>query len=237
MDGKNELPTPRRKPTDHIINSVKALLATVPFTGGIASVIADYVPKSTERAVWKAIEYLNARLDALGNRIDRNTVDEDEFSDSIKSFLRLSQRSSQDEKLKAAANILANIMLKDGDPDKLSYSELDHFSRCVESLSIGALRVLGECYSFAKRHPLNKTAEGFRVNSGELIRQIEEQSPDLIMSLVTELDSWNLVQDGSRQSFARTYAEIRGMSYCSNIPLHLTRMGIKFVEHILRVED
>ena len=53
----------------------------------------------------------------------------------VVSILRsIMERTHRDEKLRAAANILANLLLKPGDQAKVSYDELDHLIRRVEAL-------------------------------------------------------------------------------------------------------
>ena len=63
------------------------------------------------------------------------------------------ERTHRDEKLRAAANILANLLLKPGDQAKVSYDELDHLIRCVDALSIGAITVLGAIRQVSATHP------------------------------------------------------------------------------------
>ena len=45
--------------------------------------------------------------------------------------------------------ILANLLLRPGDPAKSSYEELDHLIRCIDDLSIGAIHVLGAARTIA----------------------------------------------------------------------------------------
>lgn len=116
----------------------------MPVVGGsIASLIGDYVPLSTQRSIEKTTELLKQKLTALEGRIDTEAVNKDEFSDLFKSCYLVVVRTTQEEKLRAASGILANLFLKPGDPEKLSYSELDHFVRCLDGLSIGAIVTLG----------------------------------------------------------------------------------------------
>jgi hypothetical protein len=89
MNKSENLPVPGPRATDHVMSGIKAVLSSLPFTGGIASLIADYVPSSTQKAMRRAIECLNDQLRALGNRVDEAQVDPDQFSDNVKSFLLL----------------------------------------------------------------------------------------------------------------------------------------------------
>lgn len=227
-----QLTPPKRGIKGHIISVVKAALSSlpVPLAGGVASLIDDYVPKSTEKAVWRAIGYLGKRLEDLADRIDLESVDADEFADTVKSFLLLSQRTSQERKLQAAANILANLLLKEGDPEKLSYTELDHFSRCIDSLSTGAIHVLGVAYRLAKTRRREATPEGdVRLAARDIVPNIEGIPPAVIMSLTAELSAWNLLLIESRSGFVGYYAD----GYCTNLPLRFTSVAGRFVEYVL----
>ncbi len=175
---------PKQGPTDHVVNMVKATLSSLPFplAGGLASLIADYVSKSTERAIWKAMELLNEKLQDLGDRIDTGSIDEDEFSDTVKSFLMTIQKTSQEEKLRGAANLLANVCLKDGESDKLPYTEIDHFFRCLESLSVGAIYVLGVVCKMVEARGTRKSPAGeYTLTYGDIVPEINNLPPHTIM--------------------------------------------------------
>jgi hypothetical protein len=131
-------------PKDHALALVKAGLNLIPVVGGaIASLIGDYVPSSTQKAIERTIELLGEKLGALQGRIDVDAVNKEDFSELYKSCYLVIVRSNREEKLHAAAAILANILLRPGDPSKSSYEELDHLIRCIDALSIGAISVLG----------------------------------------------------------------------------------------------
>jgi hypothetical protein len=139
-----------KRRSDHVLAIIKAGISAVPVIGGsIASLITDYVPSSTQRSLEKAVELLRDQLKRLEGRIDPDAVDKDEFAELVKTCYLAIIRTNQESKLQAAAALLANLLLRKGDPAKLSYTELDHFARCVDSLSIGATTVLGIAYDSA----------------------------------------------------------------------------------------
>jgi hypothetical protein len=82
-------------------------------------------------------------LTDLEDRMDVKAVDKQEFAELFQTCARTMERTHREDKLRAAANILANLLLKPGDQAKVSYEELDHLIRCVDALSTGALSVLG----------------------------------------------------------------------------------------------
>src|SRR6185312_7349915 len=100
--------TMKRTPVDHGIILGKALISAIPAVGGsLASLIGDYVPLSTQRSIEKATEFLRDQLERLRDRIDADAVDKDEFADLFKSYSAIVTRTARDEKLRAAASILA----------------------------------------------------------------------------------------------------------------------------------
>lgn len=92
------------------------------------------------------------------------------------------------EKLKMASAIL-ETPLGGSNPVELSYNEQDHFARAIDSLSVGAIRLLRVAYNVAKSR-----------NSDELIRFNEAmmngeftKDADFLVGLARELESFNLL--------------------------------------------
>jgi hypothetical protein len=125
-------------------------------------------------------------------------------------------RSHREEKLRVAAALLANLLLRPSDAKKSPYEELDHLVRCLETLSVGAIAVLG-----ASRHI---TAAQANFNLDPLRNLFPEFDTSLLMSLVRELENLNLlrVQEGN----------IR-MSDHGELLLELTPIGRRFVERFI----
>jgi hypothetical protein len=57
------------------------------------------------------------------------------FSELFESCCMLTKRNRREEKLHAAADLMANLLLRPGDPGKVPYEESDHLVRCVDALS------------------------------------------------------------------------------------------------------
>ena len=71
-----------KKTSDNVLAAVKAGLNAVPFVGGsIASLLGDYLPSSTQKNIEKSMELLGGQLPRLGDRVDCETVDRDEFAE------------------------------------------------------------------------------------------------------------------------------------------------------------
>jgi hypothetical protein len=148
-------------------------------------------------------------------------VNKEDFSELFKSCCLVVVRSNREEKLNAAAALLANLLLRPNDPGKVSFEELDHLVRCLDALSTGAISVLG-----AARNITTSGASGSqgRFHFTQLRSSFLQFEPSLLMSLVSELRSLNLlhVQEGSI-----------GMPDNGQVLLELTPIGRRFVERFI----
>lgn len=215
----------KKSKSDHALALVKAGLSGIPVVGGsIASLVGDYIPTATQKSIDQALEFLRCHLEELDDRIDVEAVNKDDFSELFKSCYLSIVRSHREEKLRAAAAILANLLLREGDPDKCSYTELDHFSRCVETLSSGAVEVLG----ISVRDPdpeLDRTMDSYRLNFGRVQTLFPQYSPDLLMGLIAELDRANLLHRGNTPMIETPGYE--------NVPVKITSLGMRFSRFLL----
>ena len=214
--------------SDHALAIFKSGVAAIPIVGGsIASLIGDYIPESTLRSVEHTQELLKQRLVDLEDRIDPELVNKEEFAELFKSCYLTIVRTHQESKRRGAASLLSNILLKEGDAEKLSYTELDHFARCLDALSIGAIEVLGHVVALAKSD--REYGIGLvRKNFAGIHQRVTNIAPDLLMGLLGELNSFNLVHlTGSPSMRSENYA---------NYPIELTPLGVRFAEQILQLD-
>jgi hypothetical protein len=210
------------QPKDHALAVIKAAVNLIPMVGGsLGSLIGDYVPSSTRRKIDETVELLGEKLTALQGRIDVDAVNKEDFAELFKSCYLVIVRSHREEKLRAATAILANLLLRPGDPDKAPYEELDHLIRCVDALSTGAISVLG-----AARHIATSAAMGSQghFQFSQLANSFSQFEGSLVMSLVSELRSLNLlrVQEPA----------IRLADY-GNYLIEITPIGRRFVERFI----
>lgn len=225
---------------DHALIVIKAALNVTPVVGGaLASLIGDYIPLSTQRSIEKATLLLQQQLLKLQDRIDVEAVNKDEFADLFKSSYLAIVRTSNEEKLRAAVGILANLLLRVGDSDKLPYTELDHFVRCLDQLSVGAIRVLGVVYDLGKKNAPQNYAEGDIRRTFEMLRSVQgirldfravhaginDMDPSLLMGLLSELNAANLIH-------LPGVPTVRTPDF-GNYPIELTALGIRFVDRVL----
>jgi len=210
---------------DHLLAIAKAGLSAVPYVGGtLASLIGDYIPTHTQRSIERFLAELAKRLERLEGRLDPETIDRDEFAELFKSCYLVAVRTHQGEKLRAAAGILSNLLLRQDDPLRLSYTELDHFSRCVDVLSTGAINVLVEAYRLGQS--LGRPGDDDpRFNFEDLGKRLPGMTPELLMGLVGELNAMNLVHLAGVPGIRTTHY--------ANYPVELTGLGTRFVRQIL----
>jgi hypothetical protein len=211
-----------KDPKDHALAVIKASLNLIPSVGGaLASLIGDYVPTSTQRSIEKTMELLGEKLTSLEGRIDVEAVNKEDFSELFKACYLVVVRSHREEKLHAAAALLANLLLRPNDPGKVSYEELDHLVRCLDALSTGAISVLGAAHRIAGSAALGPQGH-FQFQ--QLRGSFPQFEASLLMSLVSELRSLNLVrvQEGA----------IRTSEYGETL-VELTPIGQRFVERFI----
>ena len=227
---------------DHALIAIKAVLNAVPVVGGaLASLIGDYIPLSTQRSIEKATVFLREQLEKLQDRVNVEMVNKDEFADLFKSSYLAIVRTTNEKKLRAAAAILANLLLKPRDSDKLPYTELDHFLHCLDQLSVGAIAVLGVVYDLGRKNaPPNypegdirrtlealRSVQGIRLDFRVVHAEMSDMDPSLLMGLLSELNAANLIH-------LPGVPTVRTPDF-GNYPVELTALGIRFVEKVLNV--
>ena len=213
---------------DHFVAIAKAGLSVVsPVGGAIASLISEYIPSATMRAEESAIKQLGERLSAMEDRLDPDAVNREEFAELFKSSYLIFVRTHQSEKVEAALSIIENILLRDSDPQKMSFDELDHFSRAIDSLSIGAYHVLAEAYRIAMDTRVKDAeTQSHSITFDSLRNAMPDTEPSLLMGLVGELNAMNLLHlPGS--------PTVRTPGY-GNYSVELPAIGAAFVERIMK---
>jgi len=122
----------------HLLTIMKAVLASTPFCGGIASLMSDYIPsrrvKRLEDFARQVAEDLNAVMEAA--QAERLETDEYAFIFE-RCFLGASQ-FPQEEKIRAFRAILVNSIL----PTDLRQDEQEYFLSLAERLSPLHLRMI-----------------------------------------------------------------------------------------------
>lgn len=222
MPADEELPELPKTTSDHVVAVVKAGISAIPFAGGpVASLIGDYIPTHTTKAVDKWLVGLKNSLESLGDRIDADYVNRDEFAELYKSAYLVAIRTHQEEKLRAAASLVANLLLRPDDKEKLPYRALDLFVRCIDSISIGAIQVLSTAVLNSEPN-----TSGIRINFEDLQSLTEIEDPHLLMGFVQELISFNLSHIAN--------LPMAQLPDYGNYPVTITPLGVKLVRFLAK---
>jgi len=221
---------PQKSKPEDIIEVIKATLSGVSdMAASIATLIEDYVPASRMSAIQRTFENFGNCLKVLETRIDPAIIHKDEFIELFDLSLPVIIRTTQAKKLNLVSALLANIFLKEADPQKLPYPEIDHMLRCVDNLSTAAIEVLEVAYDIAgaRLGVEPKNLYEHRFDFKHLSTRIPEYEPSFLMGLVGQLHSTNLLHIPARPS-------VRLPDY-ANYLIELTPLGIRFVERLLRL--
>jgi hypothetical protein len=125
-------------PGEHILNILKAGLATAPFCGGIASLMTDYIPSSKMKRLEKFAEQFAADLNKLSDRVNQPKIISDEFAFIFEKCFRGVAENYQAEKLESFRGILLNVAIG----SNLSEDEEEYFLNLVTNLSVLHIRIL-----------------------------------------------------------------------------------------------
>jgi hypothetical protein len=210
--------------SDHALAVLKAALNLVPVGGGsLASLLADYVPSSRQRAMEEAIDLFREKLEELGSRIKEEAVNREDFAGLFGKLQALAAKTNRELKLRAAANILANSLLPSHDPAKSPYEELEHLMHCADALSSGAIAALGAALQI--RSPRHASGGDTPISFNELRQKMADYNADLILSLASELRSLNLMHV--------TEGAIPGSNF-EHYAFRVTPMGSRFAERFIQ---
>ena len=123
---------------EHVLNALKAGLATAPFCGGIASLMTDYIPSAKQKRLEEFARQIAADLDALQRHVNENTLLTDDFAFMFEKCFRGVAENYQTDKLEAFRGILVNSAIG----FNASQEEREYFVNLVNSLSGLHLRIL-----------------------------------------------------------------------------------------------
>ena len=125
-------------PGEHILNVLKAGLATAPFCGGIASLMSDYIPSAKMRRLEAFAEQFAKDMNELQDRVNEAKILSDEFAFIFEKCFRGVAENYQVEKLESFRGILLNTAIG----TRLSEDEKEFFLNLVTTLSVLHIRIL-----------------------------------------------------------------------------------------------
>ncbi len=121
-----------------IVNIFKATLATVPFGGGIASLVSDYIPSARFKRLEEFATRAAEDLRRLADRVDSKYLRTNDFAFMFEKCFRGAAENPQKEKLDAFQAILVNSAVR----RDLSEEEKEYFLNLADSLSVLHIRIL-----------------------------------------------------------------------------------------------
>lgn len=124
--------------TEHVINILKATLSTVPFTGGLASLISDYIPSQRQIRLEEFAENIANDLLTLKDEINESYIKTDEFAFIFEKCFKGAVENYQKEKIIAFKAILINSMIE----FNITQTEKEYYLNLVENLSTLHIQVL-----------------------------------------------------------------------------------------------
>jgi hypothetical protein len=84
-----------RKTSEHLLNLLKAGLSTVPFGGGFASLMTDYIPSMKQKRLEEFVQDVAADLQALQDRVKEDTFFTEEFAFVLKSVSAAQRKTTR----------------------------------------------------------------------------------------------------------------------------------------------
>lgn len=141
----------------------------------------------------------------------------------LESIYPLALGTHREEKIHGTACLLANPLLKNGDPEQLNYSETDHSIRALDALSCGAISLFATTHSNAM---LDHTQpSGYpQLILGHSCQIAEFSDSSVMRGLVRELNSWS--------SIALSIATVPTQDH-GNAGITLTLLGARFREAVM----
>ena len=151
-----------------------------PTAAAASAFVGSLVQSHINRQLEETQRVFREQLTQFQRRVDEDFVKEHELeiSEIAHYCVVTAARTVYEEKKRAAANILWNACFKPSDPDKVALNELDHFGRCLESLSLDAIHVLREAVRIKNPHEVTESRISRSLGIPEdltvgLLRQLE----------------------------------------------------------------
>jgi hypothetical protein len=123
---------------EHVINGFKAILGTIPFTGGIASLISDYIPSQRQLRLEEFVESVANDLITFKDSVNENYIQTDEFAFMFEKCFKGAVENYQKEKIVAFKAVLINSLID----FETTQTEKEYYLTLVDNLSLLHIQVL-----------------------------------------------------------------------------------------------
>lgn len=215
------------QPMEHILNIVKAGLASAPFCGGIASLMSDYIPSRKFQRLEKFARDIAADLSALKEKVQEERFNTDEFASVFEKCFRGAAENYQKEKIECFRSILLNtatgsVLLDD---------EKEYFIGLLNSLTVLHIRIL-KFMVYPREYLRENSISEDRITGGFsdfFPVAIPGIALDVIVAAFSDLYRLNLISSGP-VVFA-TETSSNGLRLLGN---RVTELGSKFMGFITR---
>jgi len=209
-------------PGEHVLNALKAGLATAPFCGGIASLMTDYIPSGKRKRLEQFAEQIARDLSDLKDRVDEARILTDEFAFLFEKCFRGVAENYHREKLEAFRAILLNTAVG----ADLAEEEKEYFLNLVNTLSVLHIRILQfmhdpASYLEAHKIPADEIRGGFSEFFPVAIPGIGLEA---IKSAFGDLHEYGLIN--TDKSIFGTMTSAQGLKLLGN---RLSELGKQFV--------
>jgi hypothetical protein len=206
-----------------ILNIFKATLSTVPYCGGVVSLITDYIPSRRFIRVEQFAKDVADDILLLKDKINSDYIKTDDFAFMFEQCFRGVAENPQKEKLDAFRAMLINSMIVD-----ISWEEKEYFLNLVNTLSVLHIRILKflskpRVYLAEAGIPEEKITGGFSDFFPMAIPGIEIE---VIKSAFGDLNKYGLINTDPKIFVTMTSGQ--GLNLLGNRASNLGEMFIDF---------
>lgn len=208
---------------EHFHAALRAAAQANPVSAFFIAGIDSYLGHDRDQRTSAAFREFAEKIALLENRLDANAMKREGYADIFSAVSETIDSTNHQVKIDAAVNILVNAGLKEGDPAKVDYSELEFFAAVVRSISNGALHCLGQIV----KHDRAQSSRSLpRTDVQVFTRSNPVWHPDFVIGLFRELEQYNFV-----------FLEFSNMTYNGkrSATVGTTDLGYKFHDHILEL--
>jgi hypothetical protein len=206
-----------------VLNIFKAVLSTTPFTGGISSLITDYIPSSRVLRLEAFAERVANDLKDVATKVDADYLNTDEFAFMFERSFRGAAENYQREKLDAFRGILVNSAIR----SDVKQEEKEYFLVLANNLSVLHVRILRfmaepRAYLVDLQIAERSVQGSFSEMFGQVIPGVD---PTIIESAFGDLYQLGLIT--TDKSIFHTMTSAQGMQLLGN---RVADLGRRFVE-------
>lgn len=210
---------------EHILNIIKGVLASAPFTGGISSLMTDYIPNSKQKRVEEFAKQVAEDLLKVKDKIDNEVILNDNFAFIFESSFRKASENYQKVKLNAFRGIIINSAVR----KDITNDEKEYFLNLVNNLTVLHLLILKfmatpEQYLEEMNIPQNRISGGF---ASFFPIAIPNVSLDVIKIAFSELYNFGLIT--TDKGIFGTMTAGQGLDLLRG---RVSKLGIRFIEFI-----